>query len=62
MGGYLIEEILDGKGNIDTKVVVLMQNDLKGIAPKFLTNSLGCEKIEEWIESLFNEARQLMSI
>jgi len=58
MSGYVIEQIQDDPPI--TKLIVVSQNDIKGLIPKYLVNMASGKAPKQWIANLVNGWEELM--
>lgn len=60
ISGYFIKTV--SLNPLRTLLVIVAQNDLKGMIPKFIVNKVGSKKPREWIENLKSGVKELRKI
>ena len=57
IGGYYLEEMDNYEGGVDTKLIIVMQDDLKGNIPNVVINMLSSKMLPKWVDCLFQAGR-----
>ena len=52
IGGYILEEEKNVKGQVCTRMILVSQNDIKGIIPKSLVNMGAAKAPRQWVQNL----------
>ena len=58
ISGYILEEDIDAKGKISTKLTIISQNDIKGVVPKSVLNMVCGKGPKVWVGNLINGCKE----
>lgn len=50
--GYLLEEVSNKEGTVDTRMTIINQTDIKGLIPKMIVNMKAAKAPVEWVNGL----------
>lgn len=50
ISGYYIQKVSDSP--LESKLIIVAQNDIKGSIPKFIVNSVAAKAPRQWVENL----------
>jgi hypothetical protein len=60
LGGYILEEEKNPKGGYNTKMIIISQNDIKGIIPKSIVNMAAGKAPREWVKNLIKGCEEYL--
>jgi hypothetical protein len=49
ISGYILERAVNNDGSVDTSIIMISQNDIKGVLPKSIVNMISVKGPKQWV-------------